>query len=76
MRPTQVTEPAVVKRINRKLAHAGFVRLRKARSDRARQDVGEYYLLDLNRNALIETCVDPQDLARKLGVMADGEEVR
>jgi hypothetical protein len=40
-----------------------------------RVDCGNYYILDLKRNAVSKD-IDPENLARKLGVLKDWEEVR
>jgi hypothetical protein len=68
---------ALIQRINRKLAtDQGALyadQLRKARGLRWRQTVGEYYLLNVFRNAVDNTRVDPETLGRELGVLAPWE---
>ena len=58
---------ALISRINRALAHEGLA-LRKPRSERDRQELGEYYVHDLNTNCVSQKDVDPQALAQQLGV--------
>jgi hypothetical protein len=64
-----MTEDALIKRINRKLAPDGQ-QLRKARGQRAVLDVGEFYMHDRQRNIILQTNVDPEAYARELGVLA------
>jgi hypothetical protein len=73
-----VTSPislrALIARINRKLAHEEQA-LKKLRSERWFNDLGNYYVVDLNRNAIMRTHVDPQELGRDLGVLNKWESV-
>lgn len=72
-RKCPVTLTAVVGRINRRLAHEEpQERLHKARSWDS--NVGWYYIVD-TRSVLVASHVDPEVLARDLGVLADHEEV-
>ena len=66
-----VTMRALVQRINRNLAEKEM-QLKKSRG-RLRSDVGEYYVLDINRNFIAKQHVDPEDLGRRLGVLSDWE---
>ena len=43
--------------------------LKKTRGARAIFDLGDYYTIDVYRNFVIETHVDPIALAQKLGVL-------
>jgi hypothetical protein len=74
----EITEKALVSRINRKLAHEGQAGegLRKSRSSRARDDLGDFYVLDFSTNVVTEKDVDPERLGRKLGVLKPGEAVK
>ena len=45
---------AQIKRINRKLATEGFERLRVSRGERTIQYMGEYYVLDIIRNSVVD----------------------
>jgi hypothetical protein len=71
-----VTERAVVQRINRKfLAEDGELgrELKKTRGVRAKAEFGDYYILNVGRNFIVGHHVDPEGLARKLGVLANWE---
>ena len=61
---------AVIRRINRKLAAKG--QILKARHSWAK--VKRYYILDLSGN-VVDADIDPEALARKLGVLKEGEDV-
>jgi hypothetical protein len=65
---------ALLARINRKLAHEGE-KMRATRSERARSEMGDYYIVDLNRNVLLAQHVDPEQLAREIGALSVGEYV-
>ena len=72
MNTQSVTVTAVVKRINRKLAPQ-YETLRRTRGIAQQQDLGEYYLLNFNRNFVIEKDVNPEILARHLRVLSEHE---
>jgi hypothetical protein len=63
-----VTMRALIQRINRKIAADGEV-LKTARGDRARLDLGAYYVIDVNRNFIASKHVDPEAWGRELGVL-------
>ena len=68
-----ITENALIKRINRKLAHDGQ-QLRKSRpNSRWRHDFGDYYIIDLETKRLEDADVPLGDLAYSLRVLADDE---
>jgi hypothetical protein len=77
------TEAALVKRINRKLGHEGQ-KLHKSRPflDRGTGQAhfdhnhGEYFILDVERNILLNAHVDLEAVARGLGVLAVQEEIQ
>ena len=69
-----VTMRAVVQRINRKLRPDEEV-LKKTRGMQAYLDLGDYYVLDWNRNNLVDKNVDPESMARELGVLLPYERV-
>jgi len=75
---TPVSHDALVKRINRKLAREGE-RLRKTRPCRGEgvsrmwMNCGDFYVIDVRRNFLVDTHVDVEILGRKLGVLAHYE---
>jgi hypothetical protein len=74
-RRVPVSGRAVMQRINRELASQGKV-LKKSRGERARQDFGDYYIIDVNRNFLVESHCDLEELGRKLAVLRGFEEVQ
>src|ERR1035441_2569110 len=47
-----------IKRINRKLAKEGFERLRVSRGEQTIQNLGEYFVLDISRNVVVDFRVD------------------
>jgi len=65
---------ALIQRINRVLAKDNEV-LKKSRSSRTSLSVGEYFVLDIMKNFISRTQVDPEQLGRKLGVLKLYEEV-
>lgn len=67
-----ITKRAVIQRINRKLSRDGQ-QLRASRSERGRTDAGDYYIVDLNRKAILATHCDLEKLGRKLEVVAAWE---
>jgi len=69
----KVSRAALFARIKRKLGHEEE-RLYASRSERARLDVGDFYVLDLRRNLITASFVDPVELARELGVLKPFED--
>jgi hypothetical protein len=69
-----VTTRAVIQRINRKLADQDEA-LKTARSERMRQQVGDYYVLDLRINGILHHDVDPAAMAREMGLLKAWERV-
>jgi len=69
-----VTMRALIQRINRILAK-DTEKLKIPRSNRARQELGEFYVLDLRINGVLQKHVDPEELGRELGVLQDYERV-
>jgi hypothetical protein len=67
-----VSPGALVRRINRALADQGE-RLKTTRGDRWRGDLGDYYVVDLNLNAIVGQHVDLEEFGRELKVLAPGE---
>ena len=63
-----VTTDALVKRINRRLAHDGQ-RLRTTRGERMIAAVGERWVQDTRRSFVVERDVDVEELAQRLGVL-------
>jgi hypothetical protein len=81
-----VSERALVQRINRRLhanakidaaghVHGQWHCLKKTRGARAVQELGEYYLLDVYRNAVLQHHVDPAKLAKQLEVLRPYEQL-
>ena len=72
--PFTVSQSALMKRINHKLAHEGQ-RLHKKRGRRFREQSGDYYLMNFVRNTDVAMHVDPERLGRELGVLSEYETV-
>jgi len=73
-----VTMRALIQRINRKLARSepGWCeQIKKSRSARSIEHLGEYYVFDTTRGMITDREIDPEDWARKLGVLKPHEEV-
>lgn len=70
-----VTERALVQRINRALAKSGRHGqvMKKCRGQRAQLDLGRFYVLDIDRNLVIDTHVDVESLGRQLDVLHEYE---
>lgn len=69
-----VTLRAVIQRINRTLKKDGG-QIKAARSERARQSLGDFYVVDTQLNAITAHDVDPEELARELGLLMEYEEL-
>jgi hypothetical protein len=69
-----ITTRALVQRINRALGKRDEV-LKITRGERARSDLGDFYVLDVSMNAVVSKDVDPEELGRKLGVLKEWERV-
>ena len=78
MRVTDVTESALLRRINRKLATSNQA-VRKWRTAGSQNgeswDRGDYYRIDYQRNAMLALNVNLEQLARSIGVLESYEEV-
>lgn len=69
-----VSERALMARVNRSLADShGMVK--KARGEYARRELGEFYLLDFNRNAILRQDLDLEDYAREIKVLLPYEKL-
>ena len=65
-----VSERALAQRIDRALAPDGLT-LRKSRpGSRQQQNVGDYYVIDVNANAVVWSYVNLEAYAEELGVLA------
>jgi hypothetical protein len=70
-----VTMRALIQRINRKL-NGELQRLHVCRrNSRFWTDLGDFYIVDTNRNHIMYTCVDPVTYGRSLGVLNAYERV-
>jgi hypothetical protein len=69
-----ITENALIKRINRKLAPDGK-KLRTARSMSVELAVGRYFIFDIYRNFIEVPNIDIEAEGRKLGVLQTREEL-
>ena len=63
----------VIQLINRKLAAKGQI-LMTTRHMKMKVHCGDYYILDLSGNVM-DMDIDPEELARQLGVLKEGKEV-
>lgn len=70
-----VTEKQLVARVNRKLIGNGQL-VRKCRPGRWHHELGDYYTLDVDMNAIVEKHVDIEDLGRELGVLRAGDRLQ
>ena len=72
MRQSEAAKVKRIKRINRKLetnSRSGSVmKVRRARSERMKLDVGEYYMVEVYHNVIHQKDVDIDALAKELGV--------
>ena len=70
-----VSMAALMARINRKLARDGE-HLKATRSERDRPELGDYYIVDINRNTVVAKHRYPEELAREIGVLKPYEALR
>ena len=70
-----VSERALVQRVNRVLGKDDE-QLKKARSGRTSQGVGEFYTIDIRRNCVVKQDVDIEKMGRTLGVLKNYEQLR
>lgn len=69
-----VSISAVLQRLNRKLGKE-YLKVCKSRGWRERQNLGEYHLLDVSKNTVIDWYIDPIELAKEKNVIAPFETV-
>lgn len=67
-----VSIAALVKRLNRQLAKRAE-QIRKPRTDEWWPDLGDYYIIDTDRNFIVAGHVDPERLGREMGVLRPWE---
>jgi hypothetical protein len=65
---------ALILRINRKLKTNNEV-LKMPRGDRQKRELGDFYIFDSNRDAIIAKDVDPESYGREIGVLRAWEQV-
>jgi hypothetical protein len=70
----QITERALIQRINRRLREGG-AQLRTARTPQVETSVGHHFIVDLNCDAITTQNVDLEVLGRELGVIHPWEEL-
>ena len=70
-----VSEPALLARVNRKLAANGEVMRKTPEASRWLPDLGYYYIVDHRLNAIVRKDVCLEAEARRLGALKPHEEV-
>jgi hypothetical protein len=75
MQTAPLTEKAIIARVNRKLK-PDLEMLRKTRGRMMQSNFGEFHVIDLRRNCILDTHVDPETYARELGVMRGYEFIK
>jgi len=71
-----VSARALIQRINRKLKSGGTKSMLKAvRGERARQELGDFFIVDGDRNFVVADHVDLVETGRRLGVLAQWEKL-
>jgi hypothetical protein len=71
---TPVSRRALIQRLQRKLRHEGEM-LVATRSGRWRNELGDYHVVNVRRNAVVAQHVDPEALARKIGALKEWEKM-
>lgn len=69
-----VSERATIQRINRKL-RPDMCALKQTRGERARMDLGYWYVIDYTHNIIIAQNINLESYAREVGALAEHEEV-
>ena len=72
-----VTEQALIRRINRKLAREGQFgeQLHKYRGGHSLIDLGNFYVIDRDTGGLVQTHVDLEEYGREVGALVKSEEL-
>jgi hypothetical protein len=68
-----VSKRALIARLNRKLAADEEVIKTTRENTRARQDLGEFYVVNFNRNAIVGSEIDLEEFGRKHKVLVEHE---
>jgi hypothetical protein len=69
-----VTTRALIQRINRKLS-SEMMQLKTTRGERWRNDLGDYYIIDVNKNIVVRAHLDLEELSRELGCLSPWEKL-
>jgi hypothetical protein len=69
-----ISERALMARVNRALAESHEM-VKKTRGVYAMRDLGEYYLLNFNRNAIMKQNLDLEEFARQIKVLRPYEKL-
>jgi hypothetical protein len=67
-----VSQAALLRRVNRKLAAEGK-QLRRTRGTRAIVELGIWHVIDSERGLVAESSVEVESLARRIGVLREWE---
>jgi hypothetical protein len=71
-----ISESTVIGRIGRALRRENpFLSLRRPRGEQSRNDLGDFYIVDRNRNTIEASPCDLEVLGRELGVLRANESV-
>lgn len=70
-----ITRRALIQRINRVLAKDGEVLKTNRHPGVGRDDLGRHYVVDVNRNFLVDRDVDLEEVGRRLKVIAGYETI-
>jgi hypothetical protein len=68
----EVAKRALIARVNRKLAQDDR-QLKASRSFQAISNFGDFYVIDVIKNFVVDDHIDLSDFARELGVLAEYE---
>jgi len=70
-----VTELAIKRRINRRLAEKGECLRKSPSNSRWKNELGNYYIAEMDTDNVIKTGLDLEAFAREEGVMKSGEAI-
>lgn len=74
-RKVLISERALIQRLNRALAKNDLI-VKKSRPREGYNQLGDFYVISLERNFIVEMDVDIEALARKKGVLAKWEALK